>query len=157
MRVAKAARGIAPLALLSDFLNGPPRRLRGCLQRGAQTIGIERAGQQVVDRDVLAYGFARNSGDEPGEAATGAIGQAENVDWRFYGARRDVDDPAEAALHHAIYCGFDQLDRCEHVGIDGLDPILASPIMKIAWRRATCVIDQDVRGRARLERCGPSL
>ena len=52
------------------------RRLRARSHRRAQPIGVERAGQQVVDRHVVARDLAREAGDEAGEPGARAVGQA---------------------------------------------------------------------------------
>jgi hypothetical protein len=59
------------------------------LQRGAQAVGVEGAGQQVVDRDVARRQprLPRQAGDEAGQAAARAVAQAQHVDRRLHRAR----------------------------------------------------------------------
>src|SRR5262249_22814352 len=54
------------------------------------------------------------------------------------------DDAAEAPLHHAVDRYLDELDGCEHVGVDRLDPVVAAPVAEVAGRRAAGVVDDDV-------------
>ena len=122
-----------------------------------ESIGIDRTGQQVVDRHVVPRDLARNSGDEPGEPAARAVGESENIDRRLDRRRRDVDDAPEAPRDHAVDGRLDELDGRQHVGIERTNPRVAIPVAKIARRRTARVVDQDVRCRARGERGIPPM
>src|SRR6266851_10428526 len=62
-----------PLAL--DLLRRPALLLRRKLGVADQPVGPEASGKQVVDRDVVCDGFAREARDEAGEAAPRAVRQ----------------------------------------------------------------------------------
>ena len=98
--------------------------------------------------------FARDAGDETGEAGARAVGQSQGLDRRFHRARGDVDDAAELARDHMVDGGLDHFDRCDHVHIQRGNPGIAVPVAKIPRRRAACVVDQDVRLRASREHRG---
>src|SRR5579864_1322104 len=106
------------------------------LRDAAQAVGVERPGQEPVDGDVVDHGFPRQAGDESGQAGARAVGEAENVDRSLHRGRGDVDDAAELARHHAVDRRLDQLDRGQHVGVDGLDPVVAGPVAEIGGRPA---------------------
>lgn len=95
----EAACRNAPAALLADGLGALRRGPGGGIQGLAQALGIEGSGQQVVDRHVAPgqVRLAGQAGDEAGQAAARAIGEAENVDRRLYRRRSDAHHPAEAA------------------------------------------------------------
>ena len=152
-RVAEASRRRRihrRVANLVERLAGGPR---ANLEVRAQPVGDERAGQQVVDRDVVAHDASREPGDEAGQPRARAVGEAEDVDRRLDGARRDVDDAAELALDHRVDRRLDQLDRRQHVRVERTQPRVAIPVTKVAWRRAARVVDEDVR----LRTCGERL
>src|SRR6267378_1629835 len=160
---AEAARRVRLGAGLAQLLVAPAARLGVELEVRAQPVGVERAGQQVVDGHVVAHGLARQPGDEAGEAGARAVRQAELGDRVLHRARGDVDDAPEAVRHHAVDHRADHQDRRDHVGLERLDPGLAVPVAKVAGRRAAGVVDQDVgrgagaqlRGR-RLQRLAPA-
>src|SRR5947207_3149756 len=56
--VAEAPGGVRPVAVADDLLNGPTTGLRLDGDRRAQAVRVERTGEQVVDRDVVADGLA---------------------------------------------------------------------------------------------------
>ena len=105
----------------------------------------------------MAGDLAREAGDESGQPAARAVRQSERLDRRLDRGRGDVDDATEFALDHAVDRRLDQLDRRQHVGVEGADPHIAIPIPEIAGRRAAGVVDEDVGLRARRERRGPAL
>src|SRR5205823_6835938 len=65
---AEAARRVRLGAGLAQLLVALAARLGVELEVRAQPVGVERAGQQVVDGHVVAHGLARQPGDEAGEA-----------------------------------------------------------------------------------------
>jgi len=62
--------------LRHDFFHRMTAFARVQRRRTAQAVGVERAGQQVVDGDVVLDGLARQTGNEARQAAAGAVGQA---------------------------------------------------------------------------------
>ena len=157
-------RAEAPGRILGDA-RGEERVvvLAGLRRQLAQSVdlavGEERAGQQVVDRDVVLRDLACEAGDEAGQACARAVRQAEMRERRLHRARRDVDDAPEPARDHAVDDGADQHDRRHHVVVDGLLPRGLVPVAEVADRRAAGVVDQDVGRRARGEhlRARPSV
>jgi hypothetical protein len=62
-----------------------PVFLRRAGHRALEAIGVEGAGQQVVDGHALRRdGRARHAGHEAGEAAARAVGEAQDVDRRLH-------------------------------------------------------------------------
>jgi hypothetical protein len=124
----------------------------------ADAVGVEEAGQQVVDGDVVPDGLPRESpATKPVRPAARAVGQAQHVDRRLHRAGGDVHDAAEAARDHAVHRRLDQLDGRQHVGVERLDPVLAHPLAEVARRRPAGVVHQDVRLRAGGERGGAAF
>src|SRR5207302_8933126 len=70
---AEAARRVRLGARLAQLLVALAARLGVVLEVRAQPVGVERAGQQVIDGHVVAHGFARQPGDEAGEARARAV------------------------------------------------------------------------------------
>src|SRR5690606_18799384 len=60
-----------------DLRDRTARSLRRERHAGAQPIGVEASGQDVVDRDVVLDRLAGDPGDEPGQAGAGAVRQPE--------------------------------------------------------------------------------
>src|SRR5258706_5862492 len=149
---AETAGGTAFLARALELLGRLALLLGVELEVRAQAIGPHRARQQVVDGHVVAHGFPRQAGDEAGEAAARAVGQAELGDRRLDGARGDVHDAPELALDHAVEHRLDELDRRQHVGIDRLQPSGAVPFAEVPRRRAARVVHQDVGRGAGFQR-----
>ena len=152
-RAETPGRHVAALRFTRRFVVRP-FCLRGRFGRLLQTVGIEQPRQQVVDRHVARRDalLPRDARDEAGQPRAGAVRQAEHVDRRFHGARRDVDDAPEAALGHPVDGRLDQLDRRQHVRVERRDPVVARPFAEIARRRAARVVHEDVdlrRGRER--------
>src|SRR6266851_6290383 len=92
---AEAPSRVLLHALRRDGVGALAGALGGMGDGRAQAVGVERSGQQIVDRDVMDDGLAGDAGDETVQARTRAVGEAENVDRRFHRARGDVDDAAE--------------------------------------------------------------
>src|SRR5262249_48930997 len=93
---AEAPGRVLGLALPGDVLDRSAGGLRDGRDGGPEPVGVEGPGQEVVDRDVVRDGLAREPRDEAREPGAGAVGQAEDVDRRLHRDRGDVDDPAEA-------------------------------------------------------------
>ena len=149
----KRPAGLSFAALRQHLIDGNAALLgfRLC-DRAAQPVGVEWTRQQGIDGDVVDHGLARDARDKAGEAGARAVGQSQHLDRRLHRGRGDVDDAAELARHHAVDRRLDQLDRRKHVGVDRLDPVVTGPVAEIAWRRATRIVDQDVRIRTGLQR-----
>src|SRR5207248_320703 len=99
-RVAETAGRVGGGALGPDLVDRPARAAGVGLDARPDAVGVERAGQDVVDRDAPAYRLPRDAGDEARQPRARAVREPERLDRRLDGDRRDVDDPAEAALHH---------------------------------------------------------
>src|SRR4051812_38638766 len=71
LRAAEAQGRDRLAAQVGHFVHRLSAFLRAALQRRAQAVGVECAGQEVVDRDVRRCELlrARDTGDEAGEAA----------------------------------------------------------------------------------------
>jgi hypothetical protein len=52
-------------------------------------------------------------------------------------------------------CGhrLDQGDRCQHVAVERLDPVLALELAEIARRTSACIVDQNIGHGAGGEKC----
>src|SRR4051794_1982893 len=74
---AEAAGRVGLGANLSELVRRLSRLLRVELEVAAQPVGLERAGQEIVDGHVLAHGLAREAGDEPGQAGARAVREPE--------------------------------------------------------------------------------
>src|SRR6267143_3231261 len=144
-----------PLAL--DLLRSLALLLRRKLGVADQPVGPEAPGKQVVDGDVVHDGFARETGDEAGEAAPRAVRQRQLRDRRLYRARGDVDDAPEAPRDHSVHRRFDQFDGRQHVRAQRLLPVFARELAEISGRGAAGVGDEDVRLRAGGERRDAAL
>jgi hypothetical protein len=159
VRRPEAAGGVGGAAA-REHLGGVQALVLRPLPGGlAQAVGLEGAGQQVVDGDVVAHVLPRDAGDEAGQAGARAVGQAQDVDRRLHGRRGDVDDAAEAPRGHAVERGADHLDGREHVGVERGEPGVAVPVTEMPGLGAAGVVHQDVeprvggeRGRAALGR-----
>ena len=67
----------------------------------------------------------------------------QNIDRCLNRARGDVyvDAVAKTTLCHAVHRGVDQLDRCQHVGVKGLDPSVTLPVAEITrWWAALVML-----------------
>ena len=64
--VADPFRGIVLGAFVVHFFVSCANAVSGLAQIGAQTVGVKRARQQAVDRDIVFDGFPRQTGDETG-------------------------------------------------------------------------------------------
>ncbi len=80
-------------------------------------ISVMEARQQIIDRDVVCHGLAREAGDESGKAESGAGGKTQHIDRHLHRARGDIHDAAKFARDHVIDRGLDHFDRRQHVGI----------------------------------------
>src|SRR5436309_4471070 len=157
-RVAEATGGGGSVPVTHDFLDGATARLGLDGDGRAQPVGVEGAGQEVVDRDVVADGLAREPRDEPREPGARSVREPQDVDGVLHGARRDIDDAAEAARDHGVHGRRDEEDPREHVRVERLDPSVAVPLAEVAGRRTTRVVDEDVGRWARGEqRRAPGL
>src|SRR5213593_943830 len=97
---AEAARGNRFLDVPPHLFHGLTLLLRGELGVALQPVGPEAPGEQVVDRDVVCDGRAREARDEAGEAAPRAVREREFRDRSLHRARGDVDDAPEAPRDH---------------------------------------------------------
>ncbi len=77
LRRAEAAAGLRRLRFRERRVER--HAARACIGLGQldQAVGLVRAGQQVVDRDVVFRDLARQAGDEAGQAGARAVGEAE--------------------------------------------------------------------------------
>ncbi|MGY4282393.1 hypothetical protein ACVWXO_001613 [Bradyrhizobium sp. LM2.7] len=62
--LAEAAGGVELGALSQDLLRRDTALVGFGLRGSGQAVGLERAGQQAVDGDVVDHGLARKAGDE---------------------------------------------------------------------------------------------
>src|SRR5438552_12002352 len=147
-RIAEAAGGVGPVAVTHDLLDSPAARLRLNGDGRAQPVSVEGPREEVVDRDVVADGLAREPRDEAREPGARSVREPQDVDGVLHGARRDIDDAAEAASDHAVHGRLDQEDRRDHVRVERLDPGVAVPLAEVAGRRTARVVDEDVGRRA---------
>src|SRR6266853_1979609 len=154
---AEAARGNRLLDVPPHLFHGLAFLLRGELGVALQPVGPEAPGEQVVDRDVVCDGRAREARDEAGEAAPRAVRERELRDRGLHRARSDVDDAPEAPRDHPVHRRLDQLDGSDHVGAYRLQPVLARELAEIPGRRAARVGDEDVGLRACGERRDAAL
>src|SRR5262249_18304388 len=115
LRRAEASGRVLGPALAGDLLERLAARLGLRLDIGAEPIGVERAGEDVVDRHVVGDRLAAETGDEAGEPGASAVGQTQALDRRLHRDRRDVDDPAELPGDHPVDGGLDQEDRGQHI------------------------------------------
>ncbi|KAG1254265.1 hypothetical protein G6F65_017109 [Rhizopus arrhizus] len=106
VRRAEAAGGNLLAAALGHFA-GVAILARTVGEVGAQAVGVELAGQQVVDGDVVGHGAARQAGDEAGQATARTVGQRQDVDRGLHRRGGDVDDAAKAAIDHRVHGGAD--------------------------------------------------
>src|SRR5437773_1520471 len=142
--IAEAPGGVRPVAVADDLLDGPATGLRLDGDRRAQAVGVERTGEQVVDRDVVADGLACEPGDEAREPGARAVREPEDVDGVFHRARGYVDDPAEAAGDHPVDGRLDHENGRDHVRVDRPDPSVPVPVAEVARRRTARVVHEDV-------------
>jgi hypothetical protein len=70
--------------------------------------------------------------------------QALHVDRMAHHARRDVHDPAEAALGHAVEHPSQHRRRRAQVALDRLGPVLVAEALELAGRGTARVVHQDV-------------
>jgi len=113
-------------------------------ERDADAIGVERAGLDRVDGDVVLGVSARAGGDESGEAGARARRGVETGERRAHRRRRDVDDAAEASRRHARQSALGQRDRRQHVGLEPGEDHLARQIGECGRRRPAVVVDENV-------------
>jgi len=141
---AEAASRVGVATLVPHFIEWAFGGVGCGLYSGSEAVGLEGAGQKIVDGDVVGDGLAGKARDEPGEAATRAVGEAENIDGSFDSSGGDVDYAAESALDHAIDGGLYELDGGEHIGVERRDPDLSVPLAEIARWWAAGIVDEDV-------------
>ena len=146
-RIAVALGRAAGGALLPDLIEALAEIVEHAFDVALLRVAVEDAGQDVVDGDVAVHGLAREAGDEADEARARAVRQAELELRNLHAARRDVDDAAEAARHHAVDGGAHHLDRRQHHRVERLDPNIARPGAEVAGHRAVGVVEQDIRLR----------
>src|SRR6267378_2909896 len=99
---AEAARGNRFLDVPPHLFHGLAFLLRGELGVALQPVCPEAPGEQVVDRDVVCDGRAREARDEAREAAPRAVRERELRDRSLHRARSDVDDAPEAPRDHPV-------------------------------------------------------
>jgi hypothetical protein len=68
------------------LLVGQATRLGLAADHRGDAIGVEEAGQQVVDCHVVRHGLARQAGDEAGESGARAVGEPQHVDRHLHRA-----------------------------------------------------------------------
>ena len=118
--------------------------LRHAPGRVAQTVGIEHAGEQVVDSDVVAASSragpamkAVRPARAPEERSSPRIGIFTESEVMF-------DDAAEALLAHRRDDALDEFDRRHHVLDDAGEHGVAIELAEILDRRPAIVVHQDV-------------
>ncbi len=111
---------------------------------GGDAVGVEGAGQQIVDRDIGVDHLPRDAGDEAGEAGAGTAGEVEPGHRHLHRAGGDVDDAPETPLDHPIDDRLDELDRRDHVRLQPGEHALVIDLAEVARRRAAIVVDEDV-------------
>ena len=112
-------------------------------------VGQDEAGTDAVHRDAEGPQLV---GHLPGEAELARLGAGVGLDAGLAhgqrGRRRDVDDPAPAALLHARHHGPGAQERAGQVGVDHGMPVLARRPPRAAGRPGRrprrLVVDQDV-------------
>ncbi len=147
-----------PLRLFLGRGRAVPRRRR--LRHRRDAGGVERSGQQAVDRDVRSRHLPRDARDEPGQAGARAARQVEAGERHLHRTRGDVDHATETARDHAGQHRLDQQRRRHeirlHPGADAVGVELGIGF----HRRAAIVVDQNIgvgtcgeqRGAPRLAR-----
>ncbi|MEY2690261.1 MAG: hypothetical protein RL375_4461 [Pseudomonadota bacterium] len=121
-------------------------------KRRAGMVALRRCANSSTGAPALAAAAARVLVRRSVSKAPGSrllmvtLAPALSPEWR---------DAAVAPLDHAVHGGLDQLDGCEHVGVDRCDPGVAVPLAEVAGRRATGVVDQNVDLRAGGQGGGP--
>src|SRR5207253_10429973 len=65
----------------------------------SQPVSVEGPREEVVDRDVVADGLAREPRDEAREPGARPVREPQDVDGVLHGARRDIDDAARSEEH----------------------------------------------------------
>src|ERR1700722_6366536 len=111
-------------------------------------VGFKRSRLDRVDGHVVAREQPRRGRKERGQPGARARRDVETGDRRPDRTRGDVDDSAKLALGHARRERLHQRDRCEHVGLDALEDILAVDLAETLIWRPTVVVDQNVGVRA---------
>src|SRR5262245_32101445 len=139
-------------ALLPDLIERLAKAIEHALDVALLRVAVEDAGQDVVDRDIAMDGLPGEACHEADKACARAVRQAKLELRDLHAARRDIDDAAKAARHHAVDGQAHHLDRREHHRIERLDPGLARPAAEIAGRGTVRVIEQNVGLRAGGER-----
>src|SRR5207237_8931915 len=94
---------------------------------------------------------------EAGEARAAAVGYPERGDRRLDARGSDVDDAAEVARDYGVERRSYELDRRQHVRVQGLEPRVAIPFAKVASGRPARIVDEDVGCRAGSERRAPAF
>src|SRR5262249_19574877 len=87
---AGAPGRVLGLALPGVVLDRSAGGLRDGRDGGPEPVGVEGPGQEVVDRDVVRDGLAREPRDEAREPGAGAVGEPEDADRRLHRDRGDV-------------------------------------------------------------------
>ena len=116
----------SPSRVPDQFVDRPVRCACGFLEAAAQPVGQERAGQDVVDDDVMLAICRARPATKPVRPARAPLLMPSSRDRRLHRGRGDVDDAAELPLDHAVHHGLDHEDRRQHVGVDRLDPVVAA-------------------------------
>jgi hypothetical protein len=110
----------------------------------------KETGQQEVDRDVGVHDGAGDACEEAGEADPCAARQVEPRERLLHRPGRDVDDPPEPALDHAVDDELHEPDRGGHVRPHPREEGLLVDLAEVAGRGTAVVVDQDVdRGHGR--------
>src|SRR5262249_11847365 len=86
-----------------DLLEAPAARGQHRVNVRALRATVEYPRQEIVDGDIAGDRLPREAGNEAHEAGACAVRQTELPLGNLHAARDDVDDPAEAAGHHAVH------------------------------------------------------
>src|SRR2546426_4325787 len=107
-------------------------------------VGLDVARRDGVDRHALAHHFLRQRLGEARHAGLRRriVGLAELALDRV--DRRDIDDAAPAALHHAVDHLARDVEDAVQVGVDHLHPVLLGHALEHRVARDAGVVHQDV-------------
>src|SRR5262245_21424711 len=115
----------------------------------AQPVGLERAGQQGIDGDIMPCDVARDGREESSQPGARAARYFEGYLRHQHAARSNVDDASEFSCYHLVESFLDQLDRRHHAANDALQDLLPADVVIVARRRPQVVGDENVGFRAR--------
>ena len=151
----KRFAGIVCAPRRHHLFDGLAALLRRADRGAAHAVGVEHAGQQVVDGHVGRHqlaGCRASPATKPVSPLRAPLDRPSISIGAFTEPEVMLTTRPKPRSAMRVDGGLDQLDRREHVGVDRLDPVVAVPVAEVARRRAAGVVDQDVDLRARGQR-----